>query len=312
MTETFTLDQIEALRAIARAGSFSAAAEELYLTQPAMSQRIRHLERSLGAVIFDRSRAGHPLRLTQAGECALKFADQLAALLERLRRDIASCESEEKRESLALACSPMAAKYILPSLLSAYHEQFPGGRLRLVQCDAGKIDAMVRAGEVDFGVEPSTIISRGMGKVRLVRDRLVLIGRIDDVPPVEWTVGGYAGTCRSYPFVLTPDGTNVRRITDAWASSISLTMDVVIESFSFDMLKEAVREGLGFSLVSEHVLSLEPEPSEIRVIEAPGLPYERDLCLVYDRGVRMTKGGAAFLEVAAKTDWRTRFPKISP
>jgi DNA-binding transcriptional LysR family regulator len=128
-----TFEQLEALRTIVRAGTFSRAAEQLYVTQPALSQRIKHLEQTLGAELFDRSRRGRKIELTPAGDAVLRFANHVSDEFAKLVQEIGQILGEVQRETLNIAVGPNAARYILPGVLARYQRYRPHVRLNIMQ-----------------------------------------------------------------------------------------------------------------------------------------------------------------------------------
>src|SRR5256885_3359636 len=121
-----TLRQFEVFLAVAKAGSFRAAAEAMHLSQPALSQHVAEVERELGTRLFDR--LGRKVALTEAGRVLEEHAHRLFASLASAREAVAHI-SGPKRASLVLGASTTPGNYVLPGLIAALPETFPPGAL---------------------------------------------------------------------------------------------------------------------------------------------------------------------------------------
>jgi DNA-binding transcriptional LysR family regulator len=161
---------------VANAGSFSAAARNLGLTQPAVSSQIRSLEKEYGNTLIDRS-PGH-CRLTEAGRSFLDHALKILDMEEKLLRDMEG-KRDEVSGPVTIAASNIPGDYIMPLILSRYRERYPLTDPRLAIADSGKVLESVRAGEVDLGCtgfrEEDSRLRYGL----LSKDRLVFIAPPD-------------------------------------------------------------------------------------------------------------------------------------
>src|SRR4051812_1595367 len=96
-----TFEQLDAIRAVVRSGGFSRAAEDLFLTQPALSQRVRHLEQAVGKELFTH-RKGKRVELTPEGQTVLQFAETIASLLEGLRTELRGDDSSVVKQTIRI------------------------------------------------------------------------------------------------------------------------------------------------------------------------------------------------------------------
>ncbi len=133
---------------VAETGSFSAAARNLGLTQPAVSFQIRTLEKEFGNTLIDRSTARN--RLTEAGDSFLRHARGILEVEDELRRDMEGRRSEVGGP-VTIAASSIPGEYIMPRILAHYRERYPLADPRLDILDSAKVLERVRAGEVDLG-----------------------------------------------------------------------------------------------------------------------------------------------------------------
>ena len=146
-----TLRQLSAFVAVAETGSFTLAAERLFITQSALSGLIKELEASLGLRLFDRST--RRLRLSDT-------ARELYPQVEKILHDLDGVVSEVgnlkalQRGSVRVAVPQLLACTLLPELMAGFRAQHPGVHLRLVDCAVESVMARVFSGEVDIGIGP--------------------------------------------------------------------------------------------------------------------------------------------------------------
>src|SRR3712207_2784284 len=135
--------RLRAFAAVARRRSFSRAAAELYVSQPAVSRHVAALEEELGVALVVRDRRG--ATLTPAGELVAGFVHRAEALLANARRAVESMDAQSG--TLAIAASGTPGTYVLPEIVARFHELHPGVDVRLtVSHSAGALD-LVRAHE---------------------------------------------------------------------------------------------------------------------------------------------------------------------
>lgn len=141
--------ELLAFIAVAKQSSFKAAAEGLFISQPALSRRIENLEDSLQERLFDRTT--RRVSLTAAGRLFLVHA---LAVIEELELAIKSIElgTAQRREYVTVACVPSVANHVLPQVLKRYSQDYPNVRVKIVDESATDVLESVRKGEADFGI----------------------------------------------------------------------------------------------------------------------------------------------------------------
>ena len=145
----FSLSDLEAFVAVAERASFSKAAEQVHVSQPALSRRIGKLEDALSVRLFDRGT--RPVDLTTVGR---DFATKARTLLDELEQSLLALgeAAASRTGEVTVACVPSAAYYFLPSVIRLFHERFPRIRVRFVDESANTVLSAVARGEADFGI----------------------------------------------------------------------------------------------------------------------------------------------------------------
>lgn len=162
---------IKAFLAIAESGTFALAAKRLYLTQAAVSHRIRKLEEALQVRLIVRTARG--VSLTQAGEALLPRARQSTALLEQSLRDIEHLRDDARRW-VTVACIPTVLSGIVGPVMNAVEERFPELRIRLLDTSPGEVVELVQSGEAAFGITVDSVPATGLEVTPIGREPFLL------------------------------------------------------------------------------------------------------------------------------------------
>jgi DNA-binding transcriptional LysR family regulator len=141
--------RLRILREVAQRGSFSGAADSLYLSQSAVSQQIATLEREVGMQLLDRTREGP--KLTDAGRVLVSHADAAIARLEEAERELAAIAGIEGSE-LRLASFPSASATVLTEAVSTFHRRYPKVRLAVADAEPEVSLPQLRGGEIDLAL----------------------------------------------------------------------------------------------------------------------------------------------------------------
>lgn len=244
MIENFRL---RVFRIVARHLNFSRAAEELLLTQPAVTQQIKALEEELGVSLFDRS--GRQIRLTTAGEALVPFADQMRTLSQEAVQAVAAAAGDERGE-VAVGASQTIAHYVLPRAIAAFAKSYPKVRVR---ARSGNTDAMLEAlldGEVELALIEGPERRKDLHIEPFLEDHMVLV-----VPAGHAWAGRdvTAEMLRGEGLLVREFGSGSRRIVEQALAAQGLKakdLSIRLELDSTEALLSAVEAGLGVTFVS--------------------------------------------------------------
>lgn len=164
------LKYVSYIQAIARAGSVTAAARELYMTQPALSMSLKKYEEELGYPIFLRTSRG--LTLTREGEIFLDTASRMLGL-ERAMFSRLSDDSGEMEGHVIFGLSQNRAPWMLPQILPAYHGRYPKVRLELVEGRTKELVHKLERGEIDLGFLIPPLESREIACEQFMKEELL-------------------------------------------------------------------------------------------------------------------------------------------
>ena len=268
------LERLRALREVARLGGFSAAADTLGLTQPAVSNQIRQLEQQLGTSLLER--IGKASKPTPEGEVLIAAASRAFAELETAIDEIARMRSDVSG-TLVLATGATATRHLLPPVMVDLRMRHPGIDLRVLTGNTADLIPGLLDGSIDLGLLTAPIRDPHLQSRFFFRDRLVCI-----TPP------GEAPTSRTIrprdlknrQLVLYDRGGSIRRATDTWLGAVDRRRVRVTDIGSAEAQVAFVRAGLGWSIVSEIAAREDATAGRIDLFGlAP--PLFRDLVLVW-------------------------------
>jgi LysR family transcriptional regulator, transcriptional activator of the cysJI operon len=278
--------RLRAFAAVARDGSFSRAAERLYVSQPAVSKHVASLEAELGVQLVVRSRAGAVL--TPAGQMLADYVLRAEALLANARRALAS-GAEAQLGTLSLAASGIPGTYLLPALVSRYHEEAPAVELDFRVSTSGGSIELVRSHEVELAVVGGMTVPQELESEPLIDDEVVLIGapslaerrlRVKDLEGLTW--------------VSREEGSATRAAVEAARWQIGLHVVRTLELPSWEAVKLAVAGGAGVAAISRFALDLELETGALAVLDVPRWRLNRTVAVVTARAVRLTPPAERF------------------
>jgi DNA-binding transcriptional LysR family regulator len=286
-------NQLRTFLHVARRLSFTRAAEELHLTQPAVSAHIRKLERAVGGPLFEQ--IGRRVILTALGEVVRQYADRVLALEDELRVALADAQNVCQGE-LAIGTSTTVGISVLPDLLRRYRQANPLVRLQVRIGNFPEVVHGLLDGTLDVGLMPNETadarLDERLESVPILDDDLVLVvapgHRWTDLPEVtpEDLIGE--------PFVMTGAGSRLRPQVEEVLAPHGVTLDVVAESNSLIAIARVVETGIGVSLISR--LAVADELAHGRLCEVPlrGVNAPRPVSLLIHRDKHRTPALRAF------------------
>lgn len=242
-----SLRALRSFVAIARHGTFAAAAAALGLTQSAVSLQMRGLEAELRARLFDRSRRSPTL--TAAGRALLARAGEIVALYDGLP---AALSGPELAGTLVLGAVPTVLSGVLPDALAALRAQHPQVQVRVVAGLSAELAALVDRGEADAACvsEPMTRLSPGLAWRLFARERLMVIA------PPDAEAASDRELLARYPFIRFNRRAWAGRLIDEQLRRRGIAVNEAMELDSLEAIALMVSKGLGASIVPERAAGL--------------------------------------------------------
>lgn len=291
--------QLESFVEIVKLGSFTRAAEKLFLTQPTLSGHILSLEGELGTVLLNR--CGKTVTLTEAGQ--ILYNQALNILNQREQAIFSLARYEGKLEgTLNIAASTVPQSYLLPGLLTALNREFPGITFVLRQYDSRGVADAIMSGAMDFGFVGAMLDNPELQAQELARDRLILIAG-----PETELCGAEDGSIpweqvKTEGFILREEGSATRALLASSLDRVGADirdLKVVANIENPDTIKRCVREGLGVAVVSEKSVAEEIRLGFLRGYRIAGLDLERFLYFISHKSRVLSPVARAFRDFTA-------------
>ena len=288
--------QLAAFCAVVERASFSQAAEQLGVTQPAVSLQIRSLEKRLGVQLLDRS--GRRVEPTDAGRRLYRSALRLLAQEEQLLAELGEEAEGELTGRLELGASTGPGGTVLPVVLCEFQQRHPEVHVALTVSDTQRIVEQVSRRELELGVVGAARRQRGVVFETFFRDEVVLA-----VPKGHRFAGRVVtiDELRAEPMILMQEGAGVRQVIDEElrAAGVRLRdLDVPLELGLQESARSAVLGGFGITFISRSAIEADVAAGTLAIGRVEGLDPSRDIQLVRSAGRAETRVGHAFVEFA--------------
>ena len=258
--------RLKVFHTVARLLSFTKAAEELHMTQPAVTFQVRQLEEYFNTRLFDRTH--NKVNLTPAGERVAEFAERIFDLYAEMENSVRDLTGEISG-SLTLGASTTIAEYLLPALLGEFKNQYPDINLRLKVSNSEGIVAMVEHNVIDLGVVESPVSNKNLIVEVCHHDQLVVVA----APDHELVKRGgkvKAADLASYPFVCREEGSGTREVIMQYLADAGVSpadMNFSLELGSPEAIKGAVEAGMGITILSRSIIGKELKLNTLAELE---------------------------------------------
>lgn len=275
-----TLHQLKVFEAAARHGSFTRAAEELFLTQPTVSMQIKQLTKSVGLPLFEQ--VGKRLFLTEAGRELFATCRQIFETISQFEMTVADLKGL-KQGQLRLAVIT-TAKYIIPRLLGPFCQLYPGidislqvtNHERIVERMIGNMDDLYIMSQVPDHVDvnfeaflENPLVVFAPANHPLAQEKNIPIERL-----------------ANEPFIMREPGSGTRRAVQSLLDEHGLKVKVKLELGSNEAIKQAIAGGLGISVLSRHTLLTDAH--EFSILDVQNFPIKRTWYIAHPAGKQLS------------------------
>ncbi|MEW5771468.1 MAG: LysR substrate-binding domain-containing protein [Pseudomonadota bacterium] len=304
-----TLHQLRLFRSLGTHLSFTRVAEELHLTQPAVSIQIKRLEESVGLPLVEH--LGKRIYLTDAGRELFEASRDVLERMRVLGEDMTGLE-EGVRGPLNLAAIT-TAKYFMPHLLGVFLREYPAVEPRLTITNQSRVMERLE-GNMDDLVIMGTIPENMDLEVEYFLDNPLVVVAPPDHPLVGERNIPLARIAEER-FLSREPGSGTRQARTRLFAQHGLTAKVYMELGSSEAIKQAVMAGLGISVLSRHNLGLELESGLLAVLDVEHFPLVRKWYAVHLKGKKLSHTTSRFLDFLLRDGariWREAKPHLPP
>ncbi|HKK07041.1 MAG TPA: LysR family transcriptional regulator [Gammaproteobacteria bacterium] len=289
-----TFRQLRVFEAVARHLSFTQAARELHLTQPAVSMQIKQLEENAGVPLFEQ--LGKKVYLTEAGQemyhCARAIAQQLddaEAVLEQLKG------VQRGRLEISVATT---ANYFASRLLAAFNRRYPGVTFSLDVTNRETLLRQLADNDKEVAIMGLPPEEAELAAETFADNPLVVIAAPEHPLAAERDIP--LKRLESETFVVREKGSGTRIAMERFFNAHGIHLHMPMEMNKNEAIKQAVQAGLGLGIVSVHTLELEMETGRLVILDIEDFPIMRHWYLVHRKGKRLTPVAQAFRQFVLK------------
>jgi DNA-binding transcriptional LysR family regulator len=296
-----TLRQLQVFEAIVRLGSFTRAAEELFLTQPTVSMQIRKLTDAIGLPLFEH--VGRNVEPTEAGRELYSACRSMFETLANLEMKVADLKGM-KRGRLRMGVIT-TAKYLAPEILGEFSRLYPGIDLALKVTNRERIITRMHDNEDDLyimGQAPEEELD--VEAYPFAPNPLVVMAPRDH--PLVGKKNISLEEVAKEPFIIREPGSGIRDATLRIFEAKGLRPNVRMELGSNEAIKHAVVGGLGLSVLSLHTLTLEGVNGPVAILDVEGFPIMRQWYIVYPKGKELSLVARTFLDFVVNNEPKIR------
>ena len=285
-----TLHQLQIFEAITQYGSFTRAAEELFLTQPTVSQQMKQLTKAIGVPLYEQ--IGKRIYLTDAGKAVLEVGRDISQRFNDLEMTLANIKGL-KQGNLKLAAIT-TAKYFVPRILGTFRQRYPGinislqiaNRQQILDRLANNLDDLYFIGQPPEDLEinlrhflDNPLVVIAPRNHPLAQEKLISLERLIEEP-----------------LIMRESGSGTRMAVESFFAENRLKMRVEMEIGSNEAIKQAIVGGLGLSILSRHSLTLEGPQGPLVVLDVEGFPIQKHWYVIYPRSKQLSIVAQTFLD----------------
>ncbi|KGB01381.1 bacterial regulatory helix-turn-helix, lysR family protein [Enterobacteriaceae bacterium ATCC 29904] len=283
---TLNLAHLATFRLVIQRGSFSAAADVLGISQPAVSLQIRQLEHFLRSRLLERT--GRGVKATAAGLALLTHGERIEQAVEETLRSL-DAFSHEVSGTVSLGTGATACIHLLPPLLQQLRETYP---LLKVGVTTGNTPGVVRAIEenrLDLGLVTMPVSGRGLEITTILDEEFVCISaqQEQEQEQEEWVPT--PNSLHTLPLIAFESGSGTRALIDGWFQASGLQPEPVMQLGSIEAIKRMVRAGLGYSIVPRMAVEQAADREGLRVLSLTPVLH-RQLAIVMRQDKILSKG----------------------
>ncbi|MDX1824482.1 MAG: selenium metabolism-associated LysR family transcriptional regulator [Thiohalomonadales bacterium] len=272
--------RLQVFQTVARLLSFTKAAEELHMTQPAVTFQVRQLEEQFNTRLFDRTH--NRISLTEAGKRVHECAERIFELYAEMDNSVRELTGDISGV-LILGASTTIAEYMLPALLGDFKAKYPDITIRLKVANTDGIVSQVESNAIDLGVVEAPVNNKNLVVEECRTDHLVLI-----VPPAHELAQEDVVPIRrvaEYPFICREEGSGTREVmieSMQHAGVSPADLNIAMELGSLEAIKGAVEAGMGVSILSNATIQKELKLGTLVAVQLDP-PIDRPFSFVHQK-----------------------------
>lgn len=293
---------------VAEKKNFSRAAEELHMTQPAVSQYIQSLERQMGVKLLERT--NKYVRLNKAGEIVYAYAQEILTLHGKMKRLVDDLTNQASGE-INIGASYTFGEYVLPSIIASLRERFPLITPSILIGNSKEVAELVAGNQLDIGIIESKYRQAGLVIEPFATDVMHIM--ISTLHPLAKKDSISMEELQDITWIIREKGSGTREATDMLFNYLGIEKEKIqkMEFGSTQVIKESVEAGLGVTFLSEWAVRKELALKSLATLPVRHTPFVRSFSLVKPESSFEAKSVSIFQQVL-REEMKTRTKAEAP
>ncbi len=305
LASQITLHQLQVFEVAARHGSYTRAAEELFLTQPTVSMQIKHLTKAIGMPLFEQ--VGKRLYLTYAGKELFTTCQEIFNRISQFEMSIADMKG--LKQGYLKISVVTTAKYVIPRLLGPFCQRYPGIEIALNVTNHSGIMERLADNKDDLYILSQVPDEPDVKSYPFLENPLVVLANHQHPLANEKQIP--IQRLSDEQFIMRETGSGTRRYVQSLFEQHKISVKVKMELASNEAIKQAIAGGLGISILSRHTIALEGESGQLAVLDVEHFPIPCTWYVIHLSGKQLSVVSQAFLaylqtegrEIALQSLW---------
>jgi DNA-binding transcriptional LysR family regulator len=289
-----TLRQLKVFESVARHLNYTRAAEELHLTQPAISMQVRQLENQLGIPLFEQ--LGKRIHLTEAGQEVLTYARSVTQQLDELE-DVLNRMKGLSGGKLRISVAT-TANYFIPALLANFSRRYPDVAVTLDVTNRETLLSQLSENAVDLVIMGQPPAGADVEADPFMENPLVIVAPPDHVLAGQKKIP--LSRLQEEAFLVREPGSGTRNAMERFFNERGMKLRTGMEVGSNEAIKQSVQAGLGLGLLSRATIEQELALKRLVVLDIAEFPIMRHWYVVHRRGKRLSGAAEAFKQFLLK------------
>jgi len=301
------LYKLKSFYTVAKLGSFSRAAETLFLTQPAVSAQIKDLEYEYKTKLFDR--VGRKIKLTRAGETLIEYAKNLLDMYEESHFAV-NMLKDAMDGSVKITTSGTPGSRLLPALISNFKKVYPDTGFTIKTQKSVSVVEAIRQNHFDLGIIVSSECNHGKHELIekvLYKDQIVI--GVSNEHPLALRNSISVNELSNMPLIVSVKNTVSRQAMDKFFHQYSIPFTIAYEIENMSMIKTMVEKNLGIAFFSSLEIRKEVESKWLHTVEIEDVPLYRYVNVIYHKNHELSPATKAFYDFIFDPEKQVKFIK---
>lgn len=287
--------QLEMFRAVAEAGSFTAASQRLHVSQSAISRQLKLLEEELGTLVLERT--GRGVNVTPEGQILLSAANRIWRDMQEVVAQIGDTQKLQ-RGLVSLGGGMTVCLHVLPKLLKRFRTLYKNVDLRITTGSADHLLHSLRSHDVDLLLLTLPIVGADLEVAPVLKEEMIVVTPRNH--PLTRSRKCDAKDLARYPLILFERGSNTRKVIDDFFMSEQAPMNVVMETENVEIIKAMVQSGVGVTILPHGALQADLRQRRFGWARVRGEQLYRETGWVYLKSAHRPRAIAEVLRVFAE------------